>query len=233
MKLQVFEINLKLYILKDIEYKDVYTKISHFLDSALAKDSELLDFHSANVYKNYTFNTFFPIEKNQLYKNNNIYAIQIRTVDKGLAEFFSSVLKNHFTDDLKVLTVDIKLIPRKTINCIYSLTPVLLKNSDFGYWKDNLSLIDFERRIRENLIKKYNNIMETKLEENFEVFTAFELTNEKPIGFPYKSKKILGDKIKIYVSDNEKAQELAYMALGTGIGEMNARGAGYVNYRWV
>jgi len=30
-----------------------------------------------------------------------------------------------------------------------------------------------------------------------------------------------------------RAQELAYMAIGTGIGEMNARGQGFVNFRWL
>lgn len=233
MKLQVFEINLKFFLLKDIEYKNIYTKISHFVDSALVKDSQLLNLHNSNMFKYYVFNTFYPIEKEQLYKKDNIYAIQIRTIDKKVADYFSFVLKNHYTDDMKGLTVDIRVVPRKIINNIYSLTPVLLKNDDFGYWKDNLSLVNFERRIKENLIKKYNNIMSLKIKENFELFTSLEIVNDKPIAFPYKSKKILGDKVKLYISDNEKAQELTYMALGTGIGEMNARGAGYVNYKWV
>ena len=220
MKLQVFEINLKLFLLKDIEYKNVYTKISHFIDSALAKNSQLLNIHNSNMFKNYVYNAFYPIEKEQLYKKDNIYAIQIRTVDKKIADYFSFILKNHYNEDMKGLTVDIKVVPRKVLGNIYSLSPVLLKNNDFGYWRDNLSLVDFERRIKENLIKKYNNIVGLKIEENFDVF-------------PYKGKKILGDKIKLCISDNEKAQELAYMALGTGIGEMNARGAGYVNYKWV
>ena len=38
--------------------------------------------------------------------------------------------------------------------------------------------------------------------------------------------------MSIEVSDNEEAQKLAYMALGVGLGEMNARGFGYMGYRW-
>jgi len=233
MKLQVFELDLKLFLLKNIEHENVYAKISYFIDSALAKDYQLLNLHNSNMFKYYVFNTFYPIEKEQLYKKDNIYAIQIRTVNVNLAKYFNSVLKNHYTEDMKGLTIDIRSIPRKYIDYFYSLTPILLKNSDFGYWRDNLSVIDFERRIKENLIKKYNNVMNLKIEENFELFTSLEITNQKPIAFTYKSKKILGDKVKINISNNDKAQELAYMALGTGIGEMNARGAGYVNYKWV
>lgn len=232
MKLQVFEFNLKLFLLKDIEYKNIYAKISFFIDSALAKDTQLLNLHNSNLFKYYVFNTFYPIEKDQLYKKDNVYTIQIRTIDVKLAEYFNSILKNHFTEDIKGLTIDIKSIPKKVINYIYSLTPVILKNSDFGYWRDNLSVIDFEKRIKENLIKKYNGIMNLKVEENFELFTSLEIINQKPKAFNYKGKKILGDKVKINIDSNERAQELAYMALGSGLGEMNARGAGYVNYKW-
>lgn len=233
MLLQVFEFNLKLYLLKDIEYKSVYAKISYFIDSALSKNSELLNLHNSNIFKYYVFNAFYPIEEGQVYRKDNIYTVQIRTVDIKLAEYFNSELKNHFTDDMKGLTIEIKLVPKKNINYIYSITPVLIKNSDFGYWKDNMSIIDFERRIKENIIKKYNGIMNLKIEENFELFTSLEITNQKPIAFTYKDKKILGDKMKISISNNVEAQKLAYMALGTGIGEMNARGAGYINYKWI
>ena len=37
----------------------------------------------------------------------------------------------------------------------------------------------------------------------------------------------------MHVADNEMAQKLAYLALGTGVLEMNSRGFGFVNYRWL
>jgi len=84
-----------------------------------------------------------------------------------------------------------------------------------------------------NLIKKYNLINNEKLDENFDLYTFIEIKNKKPIATSYKGKRILGDKINIIISDDIRAQELAYMALGTGIGEMNARGQGFVNFRWL
>lgn len=53
--------------------------------------------------------------------------------------------------------------------------------------------------------------------------------NHKPIIIKYKNIKLLGDKIKLYVNSDETSQEVAYMALKTGIGEMNSRGFGFVN----
>ena len=43
----------------------------------------------------------------------------------------------------------------------------------------------------------------------------------------------LGDKVRLAVLDDEKSQEMAYLSLGVGLGEMNSRGAGFVNYRWL
>ena len=49
----------------------------------------------------------------------------------------------------------------------------------------------------------------------------------------YKGIHLLGDKVNLKISDDVRAQELAYVLLGTGIGTMNARGYGYCNYRWL
>lgn len=232
LDLKVYEINMLLYLLRDIEREKCPEEISNFIDSGMAKDEELLKLHKKNTFKMYNFNMFYPIEKRGSYLSGNIYSIQIRTIDKKLAEFFNNNLVNNFTDSIKGLKATIKIIPQKHIDRIYSITPAILK-SDQGYWKGNLSLSDFERRLKENLVKKYNLAMETKIDEGFQLYTNIEFMNEKPVAMSYKCSKILGDKIQLSISDDKAAQDLAYMALGTGILEMNARGAGYVNFRFV
>ena len=41
---------------------------------------------------------------------------------------------------------------------------------------------------------------------------------------------LLGDKMEIVVANNKGAQELFYMALGTGLLENNSNGCGFVNF---
>ena len=57
--------------------------------------------------------------------------------------------------------------------------------------------------------------------------------NKKPVKFRYKGITLLGDKFDLKIADNKKAQELAYFLIGTGICEMNSRGAGYCNYKYI
>lgn len=230
--MKVFEVSILVFLLKNINSVDNYTVISNFIDGGMGESPELIEFHNKNSYKNYCFNSFFPLEKDKVYKQGKTYTIQIRTIDKNLADFFYTKLVNHFNDSIKGLTSEIRIIPQKNIEKLYSITPIILKN-ETGYWKGVLNLVEFENRLKANLIKKYNAVMDIKIDENFQLYTTLEFSNKKPIAFNYKGKKILGDKISLSISNDRIAQELAYMALGTGLLEMNARGAGYMNYKWL
>lgn len=230
--MNVYEISILVFLTKSISYINASSEICSFIDDGMSKVPELLEFHEKNMPKNYCFNTFYPLESDRLYKAGKIYTIQLRTIDKKLANFFYTKLVNHHVKSIKGLTATIKIIPQKYIEKIYSISPVVLKTDD-GYWKGKLSLDEFERRLKENIIKKYNSFMNTKINENFQLYTSIEFKNKKPVAINYKNRKILGDKISINISSDKIAQKLAYMSLGTGLLEMNARGAGYVNYRWL
>ena len=227
-----FEIKLKLYLLKDIALNNLQEKICSFIDNGLAKNDELLKLHQQNKFKNYCFDSLFPIEKDKVYKKNKIYTLTIRTIDNYLAEFFYSKLVNEYDDFIKGLTTEIRIIPKKYIEKIYSITPAILKCEN-GYWKNNISFGDYERRLKENLIKKYNSFMQTKIDEDFPLYTSIEFKNNIPIASEYKNIKVLGDKLILHISEDELSQQIAYMTIGTGIFEMNARGYGFINYRWL
>ena len=53
------------------------------------------------------------------------------------------------------------------------------------------------------------------------------------ISVNYKNIKLLGDKLQLNIADDKLSQKIAYMALGTGLGENNSRGLGFVNFRYL
>lgn len=230
--MKVYEISILVFLMKDVHSEDSLSRIGEFIDSGMAKKPELLELHNQNTYKNYCFCSFYPIANDKIYMKGDTYTIRIRTVDHKLAQFFNSELVNHYNNSIKALTSSIRVLPKKPIEKIYSVTPSIVKTHK-GYWKNNLTISDFERRLKENIIKKYNLLMNTKIDENFQLYTAIEFKNKKPISINYKGKKLLGDKLELYISDEKISQELAYLSLGTGVLEMNSRGAGYVNFKWL
>ncbi|WP_051280855.1 CRISPR-associated endoribonuclease Cas6 [Anaerovorax odorimutans] len=236
MDITVYELRVKVYLYQNIKYDDCMREIAKLIDTVLAKKNKLRDFHEQNCFKNYVFGGFSPFESDKLYKKDGIYKFQLRTVNDKLVNYFSKRLEHFRNEYMNVLTIQIKKLSKKYINKIYSLTPIILKDYDndsgkSGYWKTNFSVDYFQRRIIENLIKKYNAFTGEKLNEDFQMLSNLEFKNQSPIPFPYKNIKLLGDKTDLIIESNDAAQQLSYFALGVGLGECNARGAGFVNFK--
>ena len=132
---------------------------------------------------------------------------------------------------MKGIICEVKIIPKKHISKIYSLTPLIIKGSENGYWRDNMSFDEFGEQIKINLVKKYKLFVEKDFEEDFLFFSLIELKNKVPIKIKYKKIHLLGDKVDIQISDHPNAQLLAYMAQATGLGTMNQRGYGFINVK--
>lgn len=230
--MKVFIIRMKIFVLEDIPADQIRVEITKYLDNGLGDNPQYVELHRENRYKYYCYDNLYPIERDKVYKKSQIYTLTIRTLDATLAKYFSEHVVNSYTHSLKGLTSEIRILPQKHIDIIYTLTPAILK-CDTGYWKDEMTLEQYEKRLKANLVKKWNQLHQEKMEEDFELFTGIEFLNKCPVTSEFKGIKLLGDKIRLHVADNEKAQALAYMALGAGILEMNARGFGFVNYRWL
>ncbi|GAB6150019.1 CRISPR-associated endoribonuclease Cas6 [Clostridium novyi] len=230
--MEVFEEKVKVYLLNDVRREYMSVKIAQIIDKILCKSEEFSKFHEENKFKMYCFNGFYPIEKSEVYKKGKIYDFSIRTVDESLAKFIKENLVNEYTECIKVLTIQEKIIHERYIEKIYSIMPVILKTTQ-GYWRKNLRLEDFERLIKENLIKKYNQYYNTKIDENFSLYDNLIFNNNKPVSMKCKNITLLGDKITLFISSNETAQKLAHFALGVALGENSARGAGFCNYKWL
>lgn len=228
----VYQIRLKLILLENIATNKIQEKITAFIDSGFKSDEKWITFHEQNKFKYYCYDQLYPVEKDKLYKKEKIYTLTIRTIDLELAKYFKLICVDNHTKEIKGLVAEIKVLPKKLLKTVYTLTPMIIK-TEKGYWKEAISFTEFEQRLKNNLIKKWNAYNQEKIDEDFDLYTMIELKNKKPIAMEYKNIKLLGDKVQIQVADNKCAQSLWYFALGVGLGEMNARGCGFLNYRWL
>lgn len=228
----VYSIRMKLYVIEEIRLHEVQQYLTAFLDHGLSKMEGFAEWHSDNRYKYYCFDYLYPIERDGVYKKNQVYTLTIRTVNPRLAEYLANQVVHTYTGKLKGLTSEVRILPEKIVEVLYTLTPAVLKCKS-GYWQEEMTAEKYEERMKINLIKKWNALTGEKMEEEFSLFTGVEFLNKCPVATEYKGIKLLGDKLRLHIADNTSAQSLAYMALGTGILEMNARGFGFVNYRWI
>lgn len=231
-KVKVMQIRIRLYVLKDIPVAKVQAEMAAFLDQELVKDERFAKLHNENKYTGYCFDSLYPVEPDKIYKKDRIYTLTIRTVDSELAKYFAEQVVNGHTETVKAITAELRIIPQKHIELLFTLTPVVMK-CEKGYWKDTLSIEQYEERLKVNLLKKWKQFYGVKPPEDFELFNGIEFLNKSPVSLEYKNIHLLGDKLRLHVAENEWAQNLAQLAIGTALGEMNGRGYGMCNYRWL
>ncbi|MGL6106099.1 MAG: CRISPR-associated endoribonuclease Cas6, partial [Romboutsia sp.] len=130
------ELQVKVFLLKDIKLEDTLEQICKLIDKLLVKNNDYSSFHNENKFKNYSFNMLYPLEENRIYKKENIYTFMLRTIDTNLVDYFMKELVNQHTDEIKVLTINKKVIPIKHIESIHAITPIVAKFEN-GYWKQH------------------------------------------------------------------------------------------------
>lgn len=225
----IYQIYFKVFLLQSISQEDSLAAIASFIDHVLIKDKRWEKVHNQNQYKEYCFNSFFRPESDGIYKKEKVYQIMIRTINPKLAQYLAENLPKHDNPFMKGLVCNVIRISQKHITTLYSITPVVVKGENQKYWRDELSFTEFDNRLKVNLLKKYRSLLQLEMNESFQLHTLLEIKNHSPIAVPYKGIKLLADKIQMQVADNSQAQNLAFLALGVGLGEMNARGMGFVN----
>ena len=245
--MKVYEMKLKIKLKKDIFLKDVATHITRFMDMNLSNNTKMYNYHSSKIYKEYTFDGLFPIEEDKIYKKDNEYFFRIRTINQKIANYFLDTLMFFQNKDMEGLTLNIRIVEKKLIEKLYTITPILMK-TDEGYWQYSMTFEDFEKRLKINCLKKYlyftqkNSDLEVDKEllkklgedksDDIDLFTNIKFINKKPITIIYKGRKLVGDKIELQVANNERAQDIAYMLLGTGLLENCTRGCGFLGFKF-
>lgn len=229
--MQVFELSLQICFTAPQPYEEASERIGSFVDTALGKTERHRSLHTTRTFKPYTFDLPYPLEAGRIYEAGKVYTVRIRTIREELAVYFIGRLPGSSAAGIQGLSAELELVPYYLLERVYSLTPVIMKTGQ-GYWRGGLPPKEYLDRLKNNLVKKYNFFCDTSISGDFTLFQRLEFRNRTPVKVPYKNIVLLGDKLSLTVSKDERAQALAYMALGTGIGENNARGCGFLSYRY-
>lgn len=245
--INIYEGTIKLYLLKDIFNSNYQEKIAAVIDKSFTITEDMKSFHHRKEFKGYVFNGFHSKDeksKNSVYKEGSVYAVKIRSIDENLMKFFKNNLAKTRTDEMQALTFEYRVLPKNIISKIYSITPAVCKFED-GYWRKSHTIEDIKNKIEQNARGKAKQLLGEILDENIEFIKSIKLLNTQyPIVREYKRKakdsnstnskiKLLCDKFEFEIFENENAQKLANIIIGTGLLEMNARGFGYVNFKTI
>lgn len=221
------ELTITVLLKENIYFSDSSYIIAKNINKSMLLDEWLKENHPKKEYKNYVFNSFYPLERDKVYKKDKLYIFKIRSINKVFMEKLQVCLRSLQSNDFNVISIAINEINQKSIKNIYTVTPVII-TIDNKPWLQQNDIEVFKNRLEINLEKKYKEYFNEDITGVNKVIKSIEFKNRMPMHLNYKGIKLLGNKARIEIYDNEDAQKLAFMAMAVGLGEKNsAVGAGF------
>jgi CRISPR-associated endoribonuclease Cas6 len=198
-----------------------------FLDEHLAK------LHKENTFKHYVFDSFSPVQKDGIYKEDNIYTFRIRSFDKDFIDKMAFLIKKAKSELFDVKIVEKRIIKQRFLTKLMSITPTIVTfkndNDKLYHWTLEKSgdIMKLYNALQNNLLKKYENFFNEKLEPEQNFIQLLEIKNQKPQTVNYKGIRLFGNKFLIVPNEDEVSQKLAFTAIACGLGEKNSVGCGF------
>ena len=222
--MQYYNLKLSVILKKDIRAEEAYEKLSNLISYAMLKDNNLKLLHEENKYKNYVFCNLYPVEKDSIYKCNNVYYFDIRGIDLKMLMKLKQVLNVAENENFKVIQASFETSMQRKITKLITLTPVII-TTEIGDYDIKYDLDFVKNRLVANIQKKYKSIYNTEADVDF--IKEIIKTKKKPMKIPYKNIHMLGNKFEIMVKEDPISQNLAYLMLSVGCGEKNSLGFGF------
>lgn len=228
------ELIVNVYMLKDLNIRNVNEETGKFINYVMKNDEYLSKCHlGSDKFKGYSFSTPYPIEKDKVYKQNEIYRIMIRSYDFEFLNRMKKSIDGLGNDVFQHIGSELKRYSNRNIKEIITITPAICSvkvNGKTTSWIKENKNYNIEDIIFNNIMHKYNYINKTSF--NFitnDIFEKVTIENNIAITINYKGIKMLGYKYRIKFRDNGFAQEIANFATVLGILEKNSSlGCGFV-----
>lgn len=223
MSMKHFECIVTAQLKQDVHHLASSEYIGKGIHQAMQFTDELSALHARKGYKNYVYSNLYPLEKDGVYKKGHIYIFRIRSTNHQYIELIKQGLKKITSDFIKVISVELIVKKFGYIDQLVSITPVISTKAEGSPWLPGDHLEDLQALLHSNVEKKAKSDGQFQADELVPSFIKrIELVNRKPIPTSYKGIKLLGNKVKIEVREDQTSQLLAHYALYTGLGEKNS-----------
>lgn len=229
--MKYYELKIKVILSEDMEYTKTSYKIGVFINNSMLNNKLLKKLHEERFYK-YVYDTFYPLEKDGVYKKGKYYTFRLRSINIQLLNKMAMAIYNHEYFGIKAVDVDLHIKKVEKIEQLFAIKPVIITVDNKPWLEKNNSIDIMKCKLNDNLSKKLKQFEgEEFLEEPIDFIDSIEIINRKPAKYSYKNVTLLGNKLNIKVKSDELSQKKALMAIALGLGEKGSSlGAGFCNY---
>lgn len=225
MSLCFYELLSTIQFKEDVPVRQVQSSLAGLIANGMLFSESLKQLHQQNRLKPYVFCMPYPREPDRIYHQGRMYCFNLRTLNLN----FAVAMKNYLPKvhgKARVVSVEMRTYSQTHISELVSLTPIVC-TVDNRCWMPENGLALLASRLHSNTVKKCKAFNADFTEPDELFYELVEILNQKPIGVSYKGTTLLGHKVQLKVKPHPWAQQLAFTALGQGLGEKNALGFGY------
>jgi len=225
-----YELKATVLLKQEVHYLHVPERIGSWISRSALNDPVLKQEHYSTGYKHIVYGNPYPREKNGIYKKDRVYVITIRSslneTLQRIARSLHILQEDNYFQLLALSRIQTKN-PKHILELV-TVTPAIV-TVDGKPWVPGGNIELLLSRIHANTEKKFNTMnpdQKVRLDHYFA--HGVQVENSKPIALAYKGRKLLGNKIRLFIQEDPVSQQLAHTALGSGILEKNSvLGAGF------
>lgn len=224
-----FELKITAIVKQSTHHLEIQEHIGSWISRAQLADPRFKQAHYDRGYKHYVFSSLYPLEKDGVYQQGRAYILTIRSSQEDTLSRINACMRNCREDEyFQLVSSDQRTKMLSHITEMITITPTIV-TIDHRPWvhENNIELL--VKQLHANAEKKFKDLYPDELMEAFQPFIqGIRVENRKPIATSYKGRKLLGNKLRLFINEDNYSQKLANTVLGSGLAEKGSSlGAGF------
>lgn len=225
----VFELRITVFVKQTTHHLKIQEHIGNWISRAQLIDPYFKQAHHDQAYKFYVFSSLYPIEKDGVYQRGRAYILTIRSSLENTLSRINACMRSCREDDyFQLVSVEQRGRRLRHITEMITITPAIV-TIDHRPWVKEMDIELLVKQLHANAEKKFKHLYPDQTMEPFQPFIqGIRVENRKPIGTSYKGRKLLGNKLRLFINEDDYSQKLANVVLGSGLAEKGSSlGAGF------
>lgn len=224
-----FELRVTIVSKQSVHHLEMQEHIGNWISRSQLADPHFKKTHYETSYKHYVFSSLYPLEKDGVYQKGRAYVLTVRSSIENTLSRIKDCLQNCREDEyFHMISCEQRTRKLPHITEMITITPAIV-TIDRKPWLHEHNIELLLQQLNANAEKKFKHLYPNEQIQAFQPFIqSIRVENRKPVALSYKGRKLLGNKLRFFIHEDEVSQKLANVVMGSGIAEKNSTlGAGF------
>lgn len=224
-----YELKITALVKQTKHHLDIQEHIGNWINRSQLADPYFKRAHYDKGFKHYVFSSLYPLEKDGVYQQGRAYILTIRSSLENTLNRINACMRNCREDEyFQFVSSEQRARQFSHITEMITITPAIV-TINHKPWVNENNIELLLQQLHANAEKKFKHLYPDTQIQAFQPFIqGIRVENRKPISTSYKGRKLLGNKFRLFIHEDDYSQRLASVVLGSGLAEKGSSlGAGF------